>query len=37
MYNGKFLDPSKDKKGFDVWRKHEKNDYLEKPENSWES
>ena len=36
MYNGKYLDPSKDK-GFDVWNKHEKNDVLEKPEGSWES
>ena len=37
MYNGKYLDPSNDKKGFDVWKKHEQNDYLEKPEKSWEN
>lgn len=37
MYNGKFLDPSKDKIGFDVWKKHEQNDTLEKPENTWEN
>jgi hypothetical protein len=37
MYNGKFLDPSKDKTGFDVWKKHELNDTLEKPEITWEN
>lgn len=42
MYNGKYLDPAKDSegfdsKGFDVWKKHEQSDNLEKPQDSWDS